>query len=367
MRLLLADDHRRVAIEDGAIVASDGGFDATLDCRGAIVRPGLINAHDHLHRNHYGRLGFPPYANAYRWANDIQHSCAGAIALGRLWSRRAALHEGAWKNLFAGVTTVVHHDPWEGDFDADFPIRVASIASADSLGMTGLPDGFGDSLFCLHVAEGVDQPAAEEVRALYRAGLLRSNLIGVHGVGADADGIARWRAAGAALCWCPSSNLFLFGRTASADLLAGGVDVLLGSDSLLTGAGDLLDELCVARRLALLADDRLAAAVGATAARRLGLPAPDLAPGNAADLVVLSRPLGEARAADVQLVMVGGQPRVASADLAAILVPLFPGGRSVRRGALRRWVWGEIREGPDDLHQNDDATGVLVATSGHLH
>jgi len=364
MRLLLADGHCRVAIEDGAIVAADGGFDATLDCRGAIVRPGLINAHDHLHRNHYGRLGFPPYANACRWAEDIQHSCAGAIALGRLRPRRAALREGAWKNLFAGVTTVVHHDAWESNFDTDFPIRVARIANADSLGMTGLPDAPRDMPFCLHVAEGVDEASTEEVRVLDRAGVLGPGLIGVHGVGVDEDGVARWRTAGAALCWCPSSNLFLFGRTASADLLVG-VDVLLGSDSLLTGAGDLLDELRVARRLAVLDDDRLAAAVGAPAARRLGLPTPDLVPGSAADLVVLSRPLGEARAADVRLVMVGGQPRVASADLAAILAPLFPGGRPVRRGALRRWVWDGTGEGNDDVRRDDDETGALVATSGH--
>jgi cytosine/adenosine deaminase-related metal-dependent hydrolase len=358
MRLLLSDDHRRVAIEDGVIVAPEGNFDATIDCRGATVRCGLINAHDHLHRNHYGRLGTPPYANAYRWAEDIQHSCAGRIALGRLWPRRAALLEGAWKNLFAGVTTVVHHDAWEYDFDTDFPIRVASIASVDSLGMSGIPDTVS-APFCLHVAEGVDRAAADEVRTLDRAGLLGPGLVGVHGVGMDADGIARWRASGAALCWCPSSNLFLLGRTAPAALLAEGVDILIGSDSLLTGAGDLLDELRTARGLGSLDDERLDAAVSTTAARRLNLPTPDLTPGSAADLIVLARPLGEARAADVELVIVGGKPRVASIDLGAILAPLFPGGRPVQRGALRRWVWGEIRD-ETDLHRS----AALVATSG---
>jgi cytosine/adenosine deaminase-related metal-dependent hydrolase len=361
MRVLLSDDHRRVAIEDGVIVATEGSFDVTLDCRDATIRAGLINAHDHLHRNHYGRLGAPLYANAYRWAEDIQHSCAGRIALGRLWPRRAALLEGAWKNLFAGVTTVVHHDAWESDFDADFPIRVARIASADSLGMAGVPD-VADTSFCLHVAEGTDPAAADEVRTLDRAGLLGPALIGVHGVGMDADGVARWRGSGAASCWSPSSNLFLFGRTAPAELLAGDVDILIGSDSLLTGAGDLLDELRIARRLGLLSDERLEAAVGTTAARRLGLPIPDLTPGSAADLIVLSRPLGEAGAADVQLVMVGGEPRVATSDFAAILAPLFPGGRLMQRGALHRWVWGEIRD-ETDLHRDADQTGALVATN----
>lgn len=398
MRLLLDDGRRRVAVEDGVIVAPEGSFDATLDCRGAALRPGLINAHDHLHRNHYGRLGHPPYANAYRWAEDIQQNCAGTIALGRLWPRRTALLEGAWKNLFAGVTTIVHHDPWEGDFDHDFPIRVASVASVDSLGMSGMPRIADANLrpsnhrvpakagtqnhergarnpgllpaqehrpypnaFALHVAEGVDAEAAEEVRALDHEGQLGPNLIGVHGVGMDADGIARWRGSGAALCWCPSSNLFLFGRTAPAALFDGRTDILLGSDSLLTGAGDLLDELRLARNLALLDDARLDAAVGVTAARRLGRPAPALIPGSAADVIVLSRPLGEATAADVQLVLVGGQPRVATADLAAVLMPLFPGARHARRGTLGRWVWGEIRDGTD-FYRGADGTGALAAT-----
>lgn len=408
MRLLLTDAHRRIAIEDGVIVAPEGGFDATLDCRGATIRPGLINAHDHLHRNHFGRLGFPPYANACRWAEDIQRSCAGKIALGRLWPRRAALLEGAWKNLFAGVTTVVHHDAWESDFERDFPIRVARIACADSLGMSGMPKIAGGPLatggnrqtshrvrakagtqsdersardpwllpaqeheacpgvFALHVAEGVDEAAAEEVRALDHAGLLGPGLIGVHGVGADSDGIPRWRASGAALCWCPFSNLFLFGRTAPAALLADGLDVLLGSDSLLTGAGDLLGELRTASALGLLNIERLDAAVGAAAARRLGLPPPDLAPASTADLVVLSRPLGAAGTADVQLVMVGGQPRVASLDHAAILAPLFPGGRPVQRGPLRRWVWGEIRT-ESDFHREAGETRPLVVTPHDEH
>src|SRR6185503_8160801 len=109
-------------------------------------------------------------------------------------------------------------------------------------------------------------------RDLDALGLLGPDLIAVHGVGMDADAVARFRASGAALVWCPSSNLFLFGRTAPDDLLAEGTDVLLGSDSRLTGDGDLLDEIRCARALGGLGDERLAGAVGAVAARRSGRP-----------------------------------------------------------------------------------------------
>src|SRR5579862_6256923 len=111
MRLLIEASNRTVAVENGIIVEPAGRFDRMVRVTGE-VRPGLINAHDHLHRNHYGRLGTPPYANARDWAADIQVRNAAEIAQGRRLERRTALLTGAWKNLLAGVTHVVHHDPW---------------------------------------------------------------------------------------------------------------------------------------------------------------------------------------------------------------------------------------------------------------
>ena len=130
MRLLIEAANTTIAIEDGKIIEPGGSFDRIVRSSGEI-RPGLINAHDHLHRNHYGRLGAPPYENAQTWARDIQHRHAAGIARGRAVPRRAALLAGAWKNLLAGVTHVVHHDPWESEFEVNFPINVVRIANAD--------------------------------------------------------------------------------------------------------------------------------------------------------------------------------------------------------------------------------------------
>lgn len=339
MRLLIQAKNRQVAIDNGRIVEPEGDFDLTLRFPEAFVAPGLINAHDHLHRNHYGRLGRPPYPNAYAWAADIQAHDAKSIDQGRARMRREALLEGAWKNLFCGVTTVVHHDPWEADFEDSFPLRVARIRNADSLGMA--PD-LGQLVeggpYCLHLAEGSDARAAGEVRKLADLGLLGPDLIAVHGVGMDADAVDRFRASGAALVWCPSSNRFLFGATAPRELLAEGIDVLLGSDSRLTGDGDLLDELRYARALGALDDGRLAAAVGAVAARRFGLPEPSLETGSDADLIIVRRPILEAGAEDVLLVLVGGTPRVIHPALAPALSAF--GLRAAQRsvGAVVRWT-----------------------------
>ncbi len=339
MRLLVNARNRAVAVERGKIIEKTGPFDLVIDLPDADVRPGLINAHDHLHRNHYGRLGEPPYRNAYQWAEHIQTRYRRRISLRRRRPRRSALLAGAWKNLFAGVTTVVHHDPWESDFDRNFPLRVARVQNADSLGMDPRLDTIeGGSPYCLHVGEGVDAEAADEIRQLAARGLLTSELIAVHAVGLDDDGIDRFCAAGAALVWCPSSNIFLLGKTAPAALLRSGIDVLLGSDSLLTGMGNLLDELRYARAYGALSDQQLEEAVGAVPARRLGLPSPSLAPGAPADLICVCKPILEAQAEDVALVVVDGLPRVARRDIVPSLNGLAEGGEEMKIGSVIRWT-----------------------------
>lgn len=347
MRLLIEASNGSVAVDRGIIVEPTGKFDCVVHAAGE-VRPGLINAHDHLHRNHYGRLGIPPYANARDWAADIQSSFAAEIAQGRKVARRTALLAGAWKNLLAGVTHVVHHDPWECDFDRGFPIHVVQIASADSV--VRLPEGHlaSDAPFALHVAEGVDDSAAEEVRALRTRKALNSRLLAVHAVGADANGVAMLRDSGCAVVWCPTSNHFLFDRSAPVELLER-IDVLLGSDSLLTGAGTLLDEIRTARHT--ISDTRLLDAVGALAARRLGIAAPYLAPGSKADIVLLRRNVLEATAEDVLIVIVAGEPRVLAPEMISSFA--IAGGRMTTWRGVTRWI---SEEGPVMLKDREGAS-----------
>jgi len=347
VRLLIEAADGALGVEGGRIVVPSGAFDVTLRVPDGLLHPGLVNAHDHLHRNHYGRLGDPPYANAYEWGRDIHARHAASIARGRALPRREALLYGAWKNLRAGVTTVVHHDVWEPPFDDDFPLRVVRVASAHSLGFGGeLPTPVAGAPFAIHLAEGDDAESAAEVAALDARGLLTRDLLAVHAVGVDEGGIARLRESGAAIVWCPSSNQFLFGRTAPAALLAPGVDVLLGSDSLLTGDGSLLRELRVARELALVDDDRLREAVGAVAARRIGIEPPSLEIGARADIVVLRRPLLEADEADVMLVVAGGVLRVADPALIPALGELADAGRLATQSGVARWIGDQSASSP---------------------
>jgi cytosine/adenosine deaminase-related metal-dependent hydrolase len=323
----------RIQARDSALVVHGGrvadpgaGVDLVLDVGDSDLRPGLINAHDHLHRNHYPRLGpapgSRPYLDAYEWGRDIHAREADVIARARSVDRRDALLFGALKNIVAGVTTVVHHDPWEPAFDDEFPLHVARVRTVHSLGIereqAALAAHDGDTPLCIHLAEGTTPAMADEVRDADRLGLLGPSLLAVHVVGVDADGIDRIVARGTTVVWCPTSNELLLGRTAPGELLARAA-VLLGSDSLVSGAGTLLDELRRARAMSLVDDARLLAAVGTLAAERLALPLPALVPGAPADFVCFDAPVLDARAEDVALVVVAGVPRLAHPRFA----PLF--------------------------------------------
>jgi hypothetical protein len=208
----------------------------------------------------------------------------------------------------------------------------------------------------------VNAAAAAEVPALAARGLLNPRLLAVHVVGPAASGVAALRASGAAVVWCPSSNLFLFGRTAPAALLAPGMDVLLGSDSLLTADGDLLAELRTAARLGALDADRLHAAVGTIAARRLGLPTPRLEPGARADLVVLRKPPGQAETADVAVVVAGGVLRVLDPVLLPPTGAWRESGSCITLGGVTRWISGPP---PPDL-PNGGYSGRSLSTASGL-
>ncbi len=316
-------DGTSVTIDGHEIASTPGDADLTVDLGDGHLRAGLINAHDHLQFNHFSRLGSPPYPNTYEWARDLRTNATEEIERALTLPETDALLFGALKNLLGGVTTAVHHDPWNEIFDHRFPVRVPRLRVAHSLQLERDLEAAMAGHECtqhrplsIHLAEGTDDVAAREVGDAATRGLLTQHLIAVHVVGIDAQDIELLRKARVAVVWCPSSNEFLYGRTAPAALFDSGIDILLGTDSLLTGVGTMLDELRKARRIGHLDDDRLSLAVGNGAAHRLGIAAPSLEPGCPADAILLRRPLFEARSRDVGLVLVGGKPMFGDAELA---------------------------------------------------
>ena len=311
-------EHGRLRIPAGAT----GGPE--IDGRGLLIMPGLINAHDHLELNLFPRLGAGPYRNASEWARDIYRPHEEPVRTQLEVPKKVRLVWGALKNLACGVTTVMHHNPYEGPFDEDFPVRVVKeFGWAHSLAFS--PDvaeryraTAAAHPFCIHAAEGTDACAAEEVRRLDALGALGPNTVIVHGAGIDARGLDLIARRGASVVWCPTSNRFTLGRSLPQAVLDSGVRIALGTDSALTARGDMADELVEAAER--VSWTRLYGMVTTEAARilRLARGEGEIRDGGVADLLLL-RERGETPArslADLhpELVVVGGKVRLASAS-----------------------------------------------------
>jgi cytosine/adenosine deaminase-related metal-dependent hydrolase len=222
----------------------------TLDLSGYLILPGLINAHDHLEFNLFPRLGRRLYSNAGEWAADIFHPDASPVREHLTIPKPIRLAWGGLRNLLSGVTTVAHHNPYEADvFDANFPVRVIRhFGWAHSLDFS--PDLAAlyrktsrDQAFILHAAEGTDKRAASEIARLEQLGVLGPRTVLVHAIAAGASDIDLMRRRRCSVVWCPGSNLATFGRTLSDDVLQAEIPIALGTDSALTFAGDLVDEM----------------------------------------------------------------------------------------------------------------------------
>jgi 5-methylthioadenosine/S-adenosylhomocysteine deaminase len=161
-----------------------------------------------------------------------------------------------------------------------------------------------DTVFHVHVAEGryegertLREHGATPVRHLDRLGVLGRRTIAVHCVWLDDGEIRLMGERGAAVAYCPSSNMFLGdGITRLPELLRAGVRVGLGSDGGCTNNRlSVFEEMRMASLLArvrLLDGAALDAATAfrlgtVSAAAILGLEAGRVAPGALADLVAV--------------------------------------------------------------------------------
>ena len=324
--------------------------DVVVDLDGAMVLPGLVNAHDHLELNHYGRIKYRDrYANVAEWIDDMREQLPRdpRLIAGRACALSARLLIGVLKNLLAGVTTVAHHNPFYEELQRGMAVRLVRrygwahsfLLEHEPAGANGEPGGEvakrfrstpSTDPFVVHLAEGVDDRARSELTRFEALGCLRPNTVLVHGVAIDAQGWQRVARSGAGAVWCPASNQFLFGRTAAIPAhvasMNGASRVAIGTDSRLTGARDLLDELRVAASLGPLngrALLRMATRDAATTLKLNGIGR--LTPGAYADLIVIPArapdpgdSLLRISRSDILLVAVGGRPRIASLSLDSV-------------------------------------------------
>jgi cytosine/adenosine deaminase-related metal-dependent hydrolase len=323
-------------IRAGRIGSSLAARAYRVDLRDHLIFPGLINAHEHLHVNTVPPLkAAAPFPNSYAWIAAFQaHFEEPAVVAALQVPKELRLQHGALKNLLAGTTCVVHHDPWHPALDAtNFPVALLrDYGWSYALGWPGYgppaQQSFAatptDRPWLIHLAEGTDATAQSELVQLEQLGCLAANSVLVHGVGLRERDIDKVIASGAAVVWCPSSNHALLGKSLDPRRLCVAGRLALGSDSRLSGARDLLDEMrgIAARRE--LNPRQLLGLVTTQAARILRLPAGgSLVSGAPADLVIVEDRGGDERCglvgierSQIRAVARNGVPRIADPDFA---------------------------------------------------
>ena len=304
---------------------------SSIEFENAIAFPGLINSHDHLEFDCYPMLVGGPYRDYIEWSIDLHSRHSETVTAVEAVPRELRVRLGIARNLLCGVTSVAHHGSNPG---CTAPITIIqgtrSVHSPrmDTLRGMLIPNR---GPFVVHVGEGTDQAAAQEIDSLLRWNVWRQSLIGVHAISMRAEQATNF----AAIVWCPVSNEFLYGRTAAMSTLRPYTSILFGTDSTLTGSWNIWEHLRRARKLGELTDDELIASITTNAANVWKLPGRGrIAEGGQADVVVARRRPGNPRDAffavepeDIQLVMSKGRIVLLDASLGeqtAITASLFP-------------------------------------------
>lgn len=243
-----------------------------LENKEVVAYPSLINSHDHLIGNWFPKAGdHRPYPNSHIWVEDMKHSDS-ILERNLIWFNDGSFDLlagnapllamlGCYKNVFAGCAAVQDHGPKQESAYYDmFPINVVrEYKQCHSLTLGnwwgGLPPveewkaSHGKVPFIIHLGEGTDEATAREFDQLVKLGLLQPNTMLIHAIALRREELKACAQAGTSLCWCPDSNHFLIGKTLDIyNSLALGVNVVIGTDSTITGGINLLEEMRFAKR-----------------------------------------------------------------------------------------------------------------------
>lgn len=354
-------DGQSVSIRtDGGTIArvQSEAFDAGetgLNFNGALVLPGLINSHDHLDFNLYPQLGDRTFENYTQWGPYIHQKYQAQIARIQSVPNHLRVQWGAYKNLLAGVTTVVNHgEPIVVD---DLPVHVhQNVHNLHSPGFEKrwrlrLNNPLKKKLpMAIHAGEGVDRAAYREISQLIGWNLLKRQMIAVHGVAMTPLQASHFKA----LVWCPQSNYFLLNKTAEINTLKTCVPILFGTDSTLTSHWDIWEHIDLARITGYLSDQELFNSLSKTPASVWGLNKGAVEVGRDADLIVLKKDKNETglnatlmgSPEKILLVMQAGKIRLIDAEITPQLNGSFnPKDYSlIKIGNNYKYVYGRLDE-----------------------
>jgi cytosine/adenosine deaminase-related metal-dependent hydrolase len=276
----------KITVVSASVIADESdSLSITFD--NALVFPGLINSHDHLDFNLFPQLGNRIYNNYTEWGNYIHKNYKDEIVAVLKIPVVLRSEWGVFKNLLCGVTTVINHGEPSGLHDD----LITIFEEAQSLHSVHFEKGWKFKLnnpfktnipVNIHVGEGDDWLAFNEINRLIGWNLFKRKLIGVHAVSMTESQAKKFEA----VVWCPQSNYFLLNKTAPVNHLKKHARLLFGTDSTLTSTWNIWDHLRLAQKTRLIDDDALYHTLNQNAAKTWGLNCGELKAWKDADLVI---------------------------------------------------------------------------------
>jgi len=293
--LLDADTIRnRAVIELRSRLLNDVNSTVLLkDCHA--LRP-FINSHDHLIGNWYPPAIEHTFKNANIWVKEMRDTAPvkerdqvfrNTLPMDFMKGKGKLLSLlGGYKNLFSGVSIVQDHAPQQKkSYYEMFPIEIIhNYRQCHSISLGNFWGGEdpveewkatgGTEPFIVHIGEGTDRESSSEFSKLKELGLLQPNTLIIHGISLTREEIRDCAEAGVSICWALTSNLQLIGETIDINTcLSEGVNVVIGTDSTLSGSINLLQEIqSVHNRFTLIPIQTIYRMISENAVRALQLP-----------------------------------------------------------------------------------------------
>jgi len=289
----------------------------------AIAFPGLINSHDHLDFNCFTPLGKRTYHNYTEWGKHIHDTYKDEIDAVLKIPEDLRVTWGMYKNLLAGITTVINH----GKYLTIANPLITVLQQSQSLHSVRfqkkwkwkLNNPFLKNKDCvIHTGEGADEQSAQEIDELLQWNLLNRKLIGIHAVAMKPAQAVKFKG----LVWCPESNRFLLNKDADVLHLKEHTRMVFGTDSTLTGNWNAWQHLRLARTTQQVTDAELYDMVTGSPAALWETNTGTIMPGKEADIVIARggnnhdwNDFFETNPEDILLLMHQGQIRLFDEEL----------------------------------------------------
>jgi cytosine/adenosine deaminase-related metal-dependent hydrolase len=259
----------------------------------ATVFPGLINSHDHLDFNCFSILGQRKYSNYSEWGLHIHKIFNRQIDSVLKIPQNIRTEWGIYKNLLAGVTTVVNHgsrlkieNPMINVYQEPQNLHSVKFEKAWKWKLNNPILKNKDCV--IHTGEGSDKQSSAEIDQLLKFNLLKRNLVGVHGVAMNASQAKKFKG----LVWCPESNRVMLNKHARITDLKTHTPILFGTDSTLTGNWNIWHHLRLARSLQQANDPELFAMLTSSPARFWNMNNGEILEDKDADMVITKKKTG---------------------------------------------------------------------------